>query len=305
MAAIIVTSASADNRQDISNIQMKRISSNKLCVNLACGSVFVSSPEWVNLDFSPAGADVKQANLLGPLPIASGCADLVYTSHFLEHIPKHRVQGFLTECLRILKPGGTLRLVLPDLENLCREYMENRVKGENERADFVVLEMVDQCVRTPGIGWRVGTLLPFIAQKIKDEAQDMIAYVRERTGEVLISAPKSSPPPGNFEPGSFYNVSFRSCNAFGSGSASRACLGPMRHRMSVSPVLANGIIGCEISINFAAHSMQSVSRAVYAGPTRPAAYQGFPYIPSTWTTTACREKAPNQCMWKHKNLCNR
>ena len=155
------------------------------CINLACGASYVSSPEWINLDFSPHGPDVQPADLLATLPIESGSADVVYSSHFLEHIPLARVNAFLGECLRILKPGGVLRLVLPDLENLCEEYLAQRRAGEHDKADFVVIEMIDQCVRTVS-GGELGRYYQLISSDPKARP-DAIEFVRHRTGENLLS----------------------------------------------------------------------------------------------------------------------
>ncbi len=116
-------------------------------INLGCGPVFVDSPEWVNLFFSPSSPSVTRANLLASLPLKSDSAQLVYSSHFLEYIPKPDVQGFHLECHRVLQPGGVLRLVLLDLEELARGYLKHRDAGDHARADFLVLEMIDQCVR--------------------------------------------------------------------------------------------------------------------------------------------------------------
>jgi SAM-dependent methyltransferase len=161
--------------------------STKSKVNLACGSAFVAGDGWTNLDYAAANEHVLRANLLGRLPLPDDGAALVYCSHFLEHIPRSQVVGFLAECFRVLAPGGTLRLVLPDLENLCRAYLEHRERGEHDKADFVVLEMVDQCVRrTSG-----GELGRFYGQLRSDPATyaEMMAFVRDRTGEDLSTAP--------------------------------------------------------------------------------------------------------------------
>jgi predicted SAM-dependent methyltransferase len=85
------------------------------------------------------------------LPLKREIADLVYSSHFLEHIPYSKVTDFLYEILRILKPGG-VRLVLPDLENMANSYVNLRKLGNHQKADFLVLEMIDQCVRNIGVG---------------------------------------------------------------------------------------------------------------------------------------------------------
>ena len=98
-------------------------------VNLACGGAFVPNADWLNLDYASNSSAVQRANLLGLLPLADATADLVYSSHFLEHIPREQVAPFLQECWRILKPGCVLRLVVHDLENLCRTYLYHRYQG--------------------------------------------------------------------------------------------------------------------------------------------------------------------------------
>ena len=93
--------------------------SNLIKVNLACGSVFVADDGWINLDYGASTAAVQRADLLGRLPLPDDHAALVYSSLFLEHIPRDQVADFLTECPRIFASGNVLRLVFPDLEKLC------------------------------------------------------------------------------------------------------------------------------------------------------------------------------------------
>ena len=152
-------------------------------INLGCGPVFVEGPEWINLDFTASSPGVREANLLGRLPLESDTAQVVYASHFLEHIPRADVDAFLRECLRVLRPGGVLRLVLPDLEEMARAYLALRDAGEHERADFLVLEMIDQCVRRES-GGELEKLYRRLRAGSAQEGE-MIAFVRERTGEVL------------------------------------------------------------------------------------------------------------------------
>lgn len=152
-------------------------------VNLGCGSVFVESPEWRNLDFSVSSPAVQRANLLATLPLDSDTAQLVYSSHFLEHIPRPKVDGFLRECLRVLQPGGVLRLVLPDFEEMARSYLALRDAGDHARADFVVLEMIDQCVRRES-GGELGRFFRILSEAGEKQTK-MIEFVRERTGEEL------------------------------------------------------------------------------------------------------------------------
>jgi SAM-dependent methyltransferase len=155
-----------------------------LKVNLGCGPIFIDSSEWMNLDFTPATNAVRQANLLKRLPLPDGTASLVYSSHFLEHVPRTLVPGLLRECLRVLQPGGVLRLVVPDLEDMAREYLAMREMGEHDKADFVVLELIDQCVRRKS-GGELGQLYRQMAAQSKVINAPMIDYIYARSGEDL------------------------------------------------------------------------------------------------------------------------
>jgi len=156
-------------------------------VNLACGSVFVANDDsWVNFDYNPCSSFVKHADLLKPLPLKDSSAVLLYSSHFLEHIPRPKVFKFLSECFRVLGSGGVIRLVLPDLDNICQTYLRHRDCGEHEKANFVVLEMIDQCVRSNS-GGELGRLYGKLKEDIGNY-KDLISYVRERTGENLLAS---------------------------------------------------------------------------------------------------------------------
>jgi predicted SAM-dependent methyltransferase len=156
-----------------------------LKVNLGCGPVFVNSPSWLNLDYAPTSPAVRQSNLLDRLPMSDETAELIYSSHFLEHVPRVMVPKLLCECLRCLKTDGIIRLVVPDLENLAREYLNMRERGEHSKADFVVIEMIDQCVRRVS-GGELGNLYKKLAEKSSSDNASMIDYIRVRTGEDLL-----------------------------------------------------------------------------------------------------------------------
>ena len=57
------------------------------------------------------------------------------------------------ECRRVLKPGGILRLVTPDLEGIARSYLqclEAAQRGEQgaaARYEWILVELLDQLVR--------------------------------------------------------------------------------------------------------------------------------------------------------------
>lgn len=162
---------------------MKNQMNNNKFINIACGGSYILDEQWTNLDYQPAHPSIRKANLLGKLPFSDNSCDVVYSSHFLEHIPKSTVPLFLKECHRILKSDGKIRLVLPDLENICQEYLSSRKSGKHEQADFCIIELIDQCVRT-----KSGGMLGAYYQDLKSNLEtksEMVNYLKFRTGEDL------------------------------------------------------------------------------------------------------------------------
>ena len=62
------------------------------------------------------------------LPFADASVNVVYSSHFLEHL--HRVEGgrLVAEMYRVLKPEGLLRLTVPDLRSAFDLYATGRTE---------------------------------------------------------------------------------------------------------------------------------------------------------------------------------
>ncbi len=68
------------------------------------------------------GHDIRRANAQR-IPVGDGAADVLYSSHMLEHLSRGDARVFLAEARRVLRPGGTLRLCVPDLRILAEEYL--------------------------------------------------------------------------------------------------------------------------------------------------------------------------------------
>lgn len=106
-----------------------------VAVNLGCGSHYRKG--WLNFDLYPASQDVQQANIIEGVPLDDGVADFVYHSHVLEHLTREDGERFLRECYRILKPGGILRIAVPDLEDAAREYLRNIARCDSGESDAI------------------------------------------------------------------------------------------------------------------------------------------------------------------------
>jgi predicted SAM-dependent methyltransferase len=67
---------------------------------------------------------VEHADATRHLPVAGGTADCLYTSHMLEHLEPSQAAAFLAEARRVLRPGGTIRVSVPDLRLLVQGYLD-------------------------------------------------------------------------------------------------------------------------------------------------------------------------------------
>jgi SAM-dependent methyltransferase len=124
-------------------------------LQLGCGARH--HPAWSNLDLHAQHASVGRHDVTRPLPFPDRHFDAVYHAHLLEHLPRTEALPFLRECWRVLKPGGILRVVVPDLEQIVRLYLavlDDAWQGSADarrRHAWAVLEMYDQTVRNePG-----------------------------------------------------------------------------------------------------------------------------------------------------------
>src|SRR5215467_5057428 len=68
---------------------------------------------------------LKWADALKRIPVPDGSLEIVYCSHMFEHLTPPEGERFLREVRRTLKPGGFVRLVVPDLRRRVEKYMLN------------------------------------------------------------------------------------------------------------------------------------------------------------------------------------
>ncbi len=160
-------------------------------LNLGCGGCF--HPDWTNVDFKSTGKGIIAYDLTQGIPFPDNSFTVVYHSHLLEHLPKSSAEPFLRECYRVLQPGGILRVVVPDLEQIARLYLtalEKASQGDRQWAanyDWMLLEMYDQVVRDRSGGEMAAYLsqdpLPneaFVLGRLGAEGERMLNKLRDR-----------------------------------------------------------------------------------------------------------------------------
>jgi len=65
---------------------------------------------------------IEWADVSKKIPVRSNTVDILYSSHMLEHLDQKCASLFLQEAMRVLKPNGTIRIVVPDLERIINDY---------------------------------------------------------------------------------------------------------------------------------------------------------------------------------------
>lgn len=119
-------------------------------LNLGCGSVRPKG--WVNTD-SSLNANLQKIPLIGKSisrlfnlvkytdnnfeymnlnrrwRFKDKSVDVVYASHLFEHLTLRSAELFVQESFRCLKPGGVIRIVVPDLYQIAKRYTEEYEKG--------------------------------------------------------------------------------------------------------------------------------------------------------------------------------
>lgn len=113
--------------------------SNEIKINIGCGLSGIDG--WHNLDNSPTiwmsripllnrllktpawPRDVRRYDVRKVLPYPDDCVRYIYSSHAFEHFTRAESLGIAKDCLRVLVPGGVLRVVVPDLALIVQEYV--------------------------------------------------------------------------------------------------------------------------------------------------------------------------------------
>jgi predicted SAM-dependent methyltransferase len=73
---------------------------------------------WLNTDVYPKSREVFFLDAAKPFPFEEGTFDYIFSEHLIEHLTYNDGLFMLSECHRVLKPGGRIRIATPDLETL-------------------------------------------------------------------------------------------------------------------------------------------------------------------------------------------
>ena len=97
-------------------------------INIGCGWRDFGK-DWIHID----GGDYSHldSNDIVKLSYEDNSVDLIYASHVIEYFDRKEVKDVLKEWVRVLKPGGTLRLAVPNFSEMAILYSEGLLELDN------------------------------------------------------------------------------------------------------------------------------------------------------------------------------
>lgn len=92
-----------------------------LKLNLGCGWRDFGQ-DWIHID----GGDYPHLHSkdISNLPFQDNSVDLIYASHVLEYFDRQEAEDLLKRWYNKLKPGGIVRLAVPDFTQIVRLYLD-------------------------------------------------------------------------------------------------------------------------------------------------------------------------------------
>jgi len=95
-------------------------------LHLGCGPNYL--PGFLNIDANPQRKVDLWLDVRNGLPFPDGTVDSIYSTHMLEHLYHDELGRLFEECWRVLRPGGGVRFVVPNLETAITAYVQRENK---------------------------------------------------------------------------------------------------------------------------------------------------------------------------------
>ena len=93
-------------------------------LHLGCGPKYLAG--FVNIDGNPWNKIDMWLDVRNGLPFPSNSVDSIYSTHMFEHFYSDELNRLLRECVRVLKEGGGMRVIVPSLESAIAAYSQAR-----------------------------------------------------------------------------------------------------------------------------------------------------------------------------------
>ena len=94
-------------------------------LHLGCGPKYLFG--FVNVDANLFNELDLWLDVRNGLPFAANSVDSIYSTHMFEHFYPDELQLLLRDCQRVLKPGGGIRLIVPNLASAISAYSQRQI----------------------------------------------------------------------------------------------------------------------------------------------------------------------------------
>ena len=121
-------------------------------LQIGCGPMVVEG--WLNTDLEPAAErGIIHLDICETMPFPDNSFAIIFSEHVIEHITLESTLQHLHDCRRVLRPGGVLRIALPDLDFLFDYYKPQLTPTQQSFLDVMSEEF------HPGFPLRSPTIL--------------------------------------------------------------------------------------------------------------------------------------------------
>ena len=109
--------------------------------HIGCGRNTIEG--WLNADYNPYTTNILCFNACERFPFPDNSFDYIYSEHMIEHISYPDGLFMLSECFRILKPNGKIRIATPDFNFLLKIYQDSEHPLHSQYIDYIL----DYCMK--------------------------------------------------------------------------------------------------------------------------------------------------------------
>lgn len=122
--------------------RIRRYLQNHSIRKLQLGAGFHNPAGWLNSDLMPRSHDTIFLDITRTFPFGDNTFDAILCEHLIEHVPYPEARHAVRECLRVLRPGGHLRVSTPDLLQLLGLYTSRPSDIQKEYSHWITSTFV-------------------------------------------------------------------------------------------------------------------------------------------------------------------
>lgn len=111
-------------------------------LHLGAGGVFLQG--WLNTDINPVRPEISRLDGATVFPIKSDSFDYILAEHLIEHLSYEQARLMLSECLRVLKPGGRVRIATPDLQRILALFSHHQTQAQKHYMAWVTHHFIQE-----------------------------------------------------------------------------------------------------------------------------------------------------------------